>query len=595
MHQVSDTYQEILQTQYHADTALQIDAGGTLHILSDAELMARNDPQRPGNGPVYREDYIDTVTTSGAVFDGETPQVGACISRTIRISMIKPSQTIPRQGRIVPLARIANDSESSEWIPKGEFFIDTRQTEPGYEDGIEFLELTGYDAMMRAEQDYPDSNLQWPARDSDVLAEIAAFIGVPIEPGTLAGINQGYMIPKPEYLCCREVLSGIAMPYGGNMVIDDLGRLKLVKLAAQTARAMPINIGDNADDFRFGEQWQPITKVVLTSGDGEDQKTYTAGDDSGRTLEVTNPWGGQEMAQAILQNVAGYAHQPMSAENAVIDPAVELGDSITVAGMTGRMFSQELDFGEVRSSNIQAPGDREVDHEFQFKSKRERTVNRNMSMLGAGIAKAKEEANEKLYKFRQGLSTSIAFTDRPDGTLETALLETAVQSAIEESVPDPDNPGQMKKILTQAIMNLIVEKDKDGKYRSVAEILAEAQDAKAGLENKVTIDGDKKTASAIMQAAVDGSVAKIQASSFSDGNGNTKSMIDMVADLININRNFVFTEQQFTALRNAVFTGKVQIATKDGLIVYGDIYWPEQITLDFRNPGNSRKFLVVPK
>lgn len=498
MHQVSEAYQRILQTRYRVDTALLIDpppglwppigADGMPHTLSDAQLMQYNNPQEPQDGPAYREDFIDTVTTSGEIFGQDTKQAGVCSARTVQLAMKKPRQVIPRRGRIVPLLRITNDWESSEWIPKGEFFVDTRQTEPGYEDGVEFVEITGYDAMMRAEQDYPmPSRLQWPAPDYLVLQEIADFMGVPIEPETLAMMDGRVMVPNPEWFCCREVLSGIGAGYAGNLSIDDYGRLKLIRLAQPQGRAMPQNIGENADDFRFAEAWEPFARVELKTG--EDGPTWTAGTASGRTLTVECPWEiadssqGQQMANGILQNIAGYVYQPMTAENAVIDPAVELGDSLTVAGMTGRMMAQDLDFGEVRSSNIRAPGDEEVDHEFQFKSTRERRLTRTTEMARTGIAKAKQEAEERLYKFRSGLSESIDFTENPDGTLHTALIRTAVESAIEDTVIDPTT-GQERTVLADSILELLAVKDEKGNYTSLASIKATADGASAGLNAK---------------------------------------------------------------------------------------------------------------
>lgn len=42
------------------------------------------------------------------------------------------------------------------------------------EDDVQWLKIHGYDAILFAEQDYPaDSKLTWPAKDIDVVREIA--------------------------------------------------------------------------------------------------------------------------------------------------------------------------------------------------------------------------------------------------------------------------------------------------------------------------------------------------------------------------------------------------------------------------------------
>ena len=488
MHQVSGAYQRILQTRYRVDTALLIDpppglwppigADGMPHTLSDAQLMQYNNPQESQDGPAYREDFIDTVTTSGEIFGQDTKQAGVCSARTVQLAMKKPRQVIPRRGRIVPLLRIANDWESSEWIPKGEFFVDTRQTEPGYEDGVEFVEITGYDAMMRAEQDYPmPSRLQWPAPDYLVLQEIADFMGVPIEPETLAMMDGRVMVPNPEWFCCREVLSGIGAGYAGNLSIDDYGRLKLIRLAQPQGRAMPQNIGDNADDFRFAEAWEPFARVELKTG--EDGPTWTAGTASGRTLTVECPWEiadrgqGQQMANGILQNIAGYVYQPMTAENAVIDPAVELGDSLTVAGMTGRMMAQDLDFGEVRSSNIRAPGDEEVDHEFQFKSERERKIDRSFGVMGGRVG----GVEQKTLYLDAGLDqiTDVQYDEQ--GNPKFTVAEAALYATILDSVSGGFKEARMSVSVVQT------GSGEKAQQRSLAQILADA----IYLEGKVEV------------------------------------------------------------------------------------------------------------
>ena len=100
------------------------------------------------------------------------------------------------------------------------------------EDGssIEKIKLHGYDDMLKAEQDYPASTLAWPARDIDVVREIAAFIGVSIDPRTIPIINRGYTIQYPTGYSCRDVLGYIAAMYAGCFVMSDIGELRLITI-----------------------------------------------------------------------------------------------------------------------------------------------------------------------------------------------------------------------------------------------------------------------------------------------------------------------------------------------------------------------------
>lgn len=177
----------------------------------------------------YDESSLISMRTSNWVFEGNTPTVGCCVSAEIDITMLKPVADIPKQARLVPYVRLTDGVQFSEWIQKGIFYIDTRRKK---EDGssIEKIVIHGYDAMMKAEQDYPSSTLEWPARDIDVVREIAAFLDVPVDSRTVSVINNGYAIQYPAEYSCREVLGYIAAMYAGSFVFSDLGELQLVTI-----------------------------------------------------------------------------------------------------------------------------------------------------------------------------------------------------------------------------------------------------------------------------------------------------------------------------------------------------------------------------
>lgn len=178
----------------------------------------------------YYGDVLRIVNTSARTFSDNTPSVGNCISGEINVTMNFPQTQPPRQGKLIPQARLTDGVRSSEWISKGVFFIDTRKNS-GKNAGIKLLTLTGFDAMLRAEKDYPSSTLAWPAADIDVVREIAAFMGVEIDPRTIKAMTKGYKVQYPggEY-SCRETLGYIAAMYGASFIMNDVGQLRLVKL-----------------------------------------------------------------------------------------------------------------------------------------------------------------------------------------------------------------------------------------------------------------------------------------------------------------------------------------------------------------------------
>ena len=166
--------------------------------------------------------------------DGETmaqakPSVGAATSTALSLTILTPSFTIPRMAEIDVYVRARNSTSTSEWLPAGVFFIDTRKHDQTA-NGVGVLRITAYDAMLKAEQDYPDTSHSWPYLDTLVVAEIAAAIGVTVDSRTNGFLTAGYLIDLPIGNTTREVLQNIAASYGGNFIITAENKLLFVPL-----------------------------------------------------------------------------------------------------------------------------------------------------------------------------------------------------------------------------------------------------------------------------------------------------------------------------------------------------------------------------
>lgn len=177
-------------------------------------------------GVEYGMDSIISCSTSGGIFP--TPGIGNCASRQIDLEFF-PIDTIPRQAKIQVFVRLVYGEQSSEWLPKGVFFISTRKRNKL----TGALTITGYDAMLKAEQtwltaDYDTEN--WPMPQSDAVADIAYRMGVEVDSRTVLSAKYpvAYPIDENGDMTMREVLSGIAVSNAGNWVITDAGKLRLI-------------------------------------------------------------------------------------------------------------------------------------------------------------------------------------------------------------------------------------------------------------------------------------------------------------------------------------------------------------------------------
>lgn len=194
------------------------------------------------NGVNYGENQLFSVEATYRVFGDEQPVVGGCLAAELEVKMLAPSSEIPRMAQVSPYVRVTNGTQTSEWLPQGVFYIDTRQVTHN-DDGLDILTLHCYDAMLKAEADYPSTSISYPAKDYRIVQIIAYAMGLQnssaasnhngIDARTKALMNNGsgiYNIGLPVGYSMREVLANIAAMYAGNWIMTYEGKLRLVTL-----------------------------------------------------------------------------------------------------------------------------------------------------------------------------------------------------------------------------------------------------------------------------------------------------------------------------------------------------------------------------
>lgn len=200
MQTVSALYQQIMSGEHYAERKINI------------------------AGTDYGEDTIVSLTTTGGLFADGTLSVGSAVSREINLSLWNVSTTIPKMAKLIPYYRLSNGTQTSEWIQKGVYYIDTRSVDSG------LLTIHGYDDMLKAEQIWtPDQSLEFPMPMTQAANIIADIMGVEIDARTV--LNSAYTVDYPanDYTL-RDVLRFIAAAHGGNWIMSDAGELWLVGL-----------------------------------------------------------------------------------------------------------------------------------------------------------------------------------------------------------------------------------------------------------------------------------------------------------------------------------------------------------------------------
>lgn len=266
MQNVSELYHELVSQDNHwfetslaiGESGLLIDRSGDNITFGGQRILVDTGGAEAG----FQEDQLWSVSTSHAVFDQNYPTVGSAISGEIDVQMARPINDVPKRARLALFVRVTDGVRRSEWIPKGVYFIDTRETSHN-SDGIDTLTIHGYDAMLKLETNYPsDSESDYPLLDTAMVQKIAGSINVGVDPRTFERMDKGYLFPLPVGYSSREVLGIIAASYAGNFVMSDEGQLLLIRLS-DLPRETNILIDQTGDSLVFGyESGEPVHLLV---------------------------------------------------------------------------------------------------------------------------------------------------------------------------------------------------------------------------------------------------------------------------------------------------------------------------------------------
>ena len=389
---------------------------------------------------------------------------------------------------------------------------------------------------------------------------------------------------------------------------------------------MSIDIGRRVAKHDYGDLFAPYTGVTINLQDGD--TSFTAGDDSGRTLTVESPWASQKMADNLLAQVRGARHQPFNATGAILDPAAELGDAITVDGVTGIMYRRSQRFGTLYRSDISAPGDEEINHEIPYYPPVKRALNRvggvARGAAGAAATSLKRQdgieedfkvlearvtdvaagmeayvRNETFDDYKLAVSRLFAEVDENGEKIksELQLQATSIDGLQTAQSELADRVGSAESSLKQKAESKTVT-DLEGRVTVVetseSELASRVGDAETGLLSKVSAETfnseiakklDVSVASEIY-ARKDSISASIGAYVMADG----KSLADIQADLVTISGKTTLLGKLSVADGGAIHTDGLTassiVASK--LTVTGNIEGNERTTISSGTLSSAR-------
>lgn len=208
-----------------------------------------------------------------------------------------------------------------------------------------------------------------------------------------------------------------------------------------------INLGTRVSNLDVSPQFDTYSKVIIHI---DDDTQVSAGNNSGRTLEVDNPLGTQALANEMLARIKGFRYQPYQADGALLDPAAEIGDAVNTPSVYGGIYTRSRTFGRLMKADVSAPCDEEINHEYQFESPSERKFKREMgevrasliiqsNMIQAEVTERKaadgaingnmETLSSRLTQTSDAITAEVTRATQAEGELSASLSVQATQIA----------------------------------------------------------------------------------------------------------------------------------------------------------------------
>lgn len=250
-------------------------------------------------------------------------------------------------------------------------------------------------------------------------------------------------------------------------------------------------VGVRVSKLDTGTPPQPVSRVTLKV-DGSN--AYTAGDDTGRVIEKSLPWATQAMAESVLRSLRGVTYLPFSGEDALLDPAAEIGDGVTAGGVYSTLAKADIIFDGLYSADIAAPGGDEVEDEYPYRSKAQRQSARELAKIRSSIIKTAESITLRVENEIDGLRGQLQLT-ADSLTAEIYNSMDALNAKIE---------------LTASSLTTEINNTRDGLNSKIEQtassLTTEINNTRDGLNSKI-----EQTASSLTSqiSSLDGSVSLI--------------------------------------------------------------------------------------
>lgn len=214
-------------------------------------------------------------------------------------------------------------------------------------------------------------------------------------------------------------------------------------------------VGQDAQELDVGQEPAPITGVTLKgtrvkdSDSGETISEYSSGNGTGRVIEKDCPWATQAMAESVLLALKDVKYIPFDAQDAILDPAAEIGDGITIDSVYSILAESSITFDKMCLADVSAPSSDDLDDEYPYLSAEKRVLDKlegTIDELEESIGDLEGDV-EDLYEKIEDISTTMAAKEVLNiSVAETQFTVTFVDETVSVYDYTVDTDGRMTSI-----------------------------------------------------------------------------------------------------------------------------------------------------
>ena len=303
-----------------------------------------------------------------------------------------------------------------------------------------------------------------------------------------------------------------------------------------------VNVLKRAQNMQVSPQFDGYSGVRIFTGtdDNGDAIIIESGNTSGRVLEIKNPFGSQEMADNILAEINGYQYQPLSADAAHLNPAAEMGDGVTVNGVYSGIFTRATKFGRLMASDISAPTDEEIEHEFAVETASDRQYTRFV-----------QQTKAMLKVTNQAITAEVSARTEADAAINATL-----------SVHATDIAARVTKTGKNGSSTFAWSLDTDGFFIHNGTITQAMKQNKSALFNFTTtglkIQGEIRATSGTIGGFTIGS-SSIYSNGMSSMSSTQTTGVHVGTDGIKLGQNFSVNTSGNVSANNMTLTGTLNV------------------------------------